>query len=159
MKRTLKIRHYGRYVDDFLLMHEDRSVLEASIPTIRDFLRDVLRLQLHPKKIMLRSVRDGFPFLGGYVKPYRTYLGNRTKGNFSERAAHWNALAGKEGLPESLRPAFLASVNSYLGLFGHFDAFRIRKKYATERISPETRKGFRIGKRFLKLSLPKGQGK
>lgn len=93
MKRTLKIRHYGRYVDDFLLMHEDRSVLEASIPTIRDFLRDVLRLQLHPKKIMLRSVRDGFPFLGGYVKPYRTYLGNRTKGNFSERAAHWNALA------------------------------------------------------------------
>lgn len=144
-------------MDDFLLMHENRSVLEASIPKIRDFLRDVLRLQLHPNKIMLRTVRDGFPFLGGYVKPYRTYLGNRTKGNFSERAAQWNALAGKGGLPDSLRPAFLASVNSYLGLLGHFDAFRIRKKYATERISPETRKGFRIGRRFLKLSLPKGK--
>lgn len=139
-------------------MHEDRTTLEAAIPRIRDFLRDELKLELHPKKILLRPVRDGFPFLGGYVKPNRTYVGNRTKGNFSEAVAKWNRLARPEGLPESDRPAFLASVNSYLGLLGHFDAYRLKKKFVRERLGANARKGFRTHPKFEKIAKSERPG-
>jgi len=55
MKRELKMRHYGRYVDDFFIVHEDRAYLKSLIPVIRDFLREELHLTLHPRKIHLQS--------------------------------------------------------------------------------------------------------
>lgn len=71
-KWTLGIRRYCRYVDDFLLFHEDPAYLRSLVPVIRDFLSEKLRLTLHPDKVLLREIGDGFPFLGGYVKPHRT---------------------------------------------------------------------------------------
>jgi hypothetical protein len=76
---TLGCRHYGRYVDDFFIVHTDREFLKSLIPRIRDFLASDAELQLHPKKIYLQQVCHGIPFLGAYLKPYRTYVGNRTK--------------------------------------------------------------------------------
>lgn len=63
VKRNLQIRHYGRYVDDFVLIHSDREFLVSCVPKIRTFLSDELGLALHPDKIVLRNVREGFSFL------------------------------------------------------------------------------------------------
>lgn len=40
IKKQLKIRYYGRYVDDFILFHEDGEYLKSVIPMIREFLCD-----------------------------------------------------------------------------------------------------------------------
>ena len=69
MKRELKVRHYGRYVDDFYIVHEDAGYLKSLIPVIRDFLREELHLTLHPRKIHLQRADRGVLFVGGYVKP------------------------------------------------------------------------------------------
>ncbi|HBB27568.1 TPA: hypothetical protein DCZ36_03685 [Candidatus Gracilibacteria bacterium] len=159
IKKTLKIQNYGRYVDDFVLLHPSRELLESSIPKIEDFLTQKLYLTLHPDKITLRPTRDGFSFLGAYLKPYRTYIGNRTKGNFLRAIREWNEKIChcernevKRGNPENIRittyprsphrsalrddeTIFLSSVNSYLGILKQFSTYRLRKKMLSQNLS------------------------
>ncbi len=84
VKEKLKVHYYGRYVDDMIFMSPSREHLESLIPEISGFLSDILKLSLHPQKIEFRRVSDGIDFIGGYIKPYRTYIRNRIKGNFHE---------------------------------------------------------------------------
>jgi len=79
IKRELKVKHYGRYVDDFFAIHTSKTILLENIEKIKLRLQQVEKLELHPKKIYLQEIRKGFPFLGVYILPYRRYIGNRIK--------------------------------------------------------------------------------
>lgn len=68
IKKTLKIRYYGRYVDDFILIHQDKEYLKSCLPKIRQYLMENLGLTLHPKKIYLQPIQNGVLFLGTYKK-------------------------------------------------------------------------------------------
>lgn len=74
VKRELKFKHYGRYVDDFYLVSESRDLLLSSIPRIRSFLFRELGLRLHPRKIHLTTISKGVRFLGMVFKPGRIYV-------------------------------------------------------------------------------------
>ncbi len=54
VKHDLRVRYYRRYVDDFILVHEDKMHLKSLIPKIARFLYDELSLDLHPRKIYLQ---------------------------------------------------------------------------------------------------------
>jgi RNA-directed DNA polymerase len=82
VKKELGIRHYGRYVDDFVLIHESKDYLQSVIPKLSDFLLSTLKLTLHPDKIYLQHYSKGVKYLGAVIKPHKTYIANRTKGNF-----------------------------------------------------------------------------
>lgn len=84
MKEKLKLKYYGRYVDDFFIVHQDRKYLKSLVPIINDYLYDTLGARVHPKKVYLQSCVKGVNYLGAYVLPYRAYLSKRTKGNFYE---------------------------------------------------------------------------
>ena len=116
IKHTLKIKYYGRYMDDMIFFHEDRKVLENVIVQVRDFLTQKLWLELHEWKIILNSCEQGILFLWAYIKPWRTYIGNRTKKNMYE------CLAKRD------EEKFEAQMQSYLGLMGHFQTNRLKKK-------------------------------
>jgi retron-type reverse transcriptase len=77
VKRELKIKYYGRYVDDFFLIHPDREYLKNCIIWIREMLSDKLRLELHPKKMYLQHYAKGVKFLGVLIMPWRTYPDRR----------------------------------------------------------------------------------
>ncbi len=129
MKRDLKIRYYGRYVDDFVLVHESREYLEACIPKIARFLRTELDLELHPKKISLQPVRRGVKFLGVFIKPNRRHIGNRTKGNFHACVVNIATGIGSDFRPGKAETAeILSRINSYLGLLAAHDTYKLRKK-------------------------------
>ncbi len=78
-KYELKAKNYIRYADDFVLMSENRDVLLRQLPLIEEFLWDSLKLQLHPKKIELRTVSSGVDFLGWVHFPNHRILRNTTK--------------------------------------------------------------------------------
>ena len=59
VKRDLKIKYYGRYVDDFILIHNDRKYLKSLIKNIREYLQKELKLVLHPHKIYLQHYSKG----------------------------------------------------------------------------------------------------
>ena len=48
VKRVLKMKHYGRYVDDFDIVHRDKDKLKALVPVIRKDLKKEVGLTLHP---------------------------------------------------------------------------------------------------------------
>ena len=82
---TLGCKYYGRYVDDIVIVHPDKEYLKSIIPFIDNYLESELYLKIHPKKIYLQYFGKGVRFLGACIKPYRTYVGSRTKGNFYDR--------------------------------------------------------------------------
>ncbi|MBQ7074979.1 RNA-directed DNA polymerase [bacterium] len=63
VKEELGIKYYGRYVDDFVLIHREKEVLKNLIPQMRNYLQQQLHLTLHPKKIYLQPVQHGVQFL------------------------------------------------------------------------------------------------
>lgn len=128
VKRELGIKHYGRYVDDFFLVHEDKEVLKAAIPEMRKYLWDTLGITLHPKKISLQHYTNGVEFLGAVVKPSRIYIQNRAKRKFAAEVFYWeNNLGDNRAPPDTLR-TMRASINSYLGLMQHFCTLNIKRK-------------------------------
>ena len=85
IKYKLGIKYYGRYVDDFVIVHPNKEYLKSIIPLLSDYLQSHLSLKLHPKKIYLQHYTKGVKFLGVVVKPYRIYIGNQTKGTFYKK--------------------------------------------------------------------------
>lgn len=70
LKHKLRARFYIRYVDDFIIVSKDRAYLATLIEPIENFLKEHLRLDLHPVKRKIFSSRSGFDFLGYFIKPY-----------------------------------------------------------------------------------------
>ena len=117
MKRTLKCRHYGRYVDDAFVVSRDRRWLRSLVPSVRMFLKERLGLELHEGKTQIADVRRGVEFLGAFIKPYRTYMSHASLGRVMESVRTMD-IADKDRV--------WRSVNSFLGIMGHYDSFNVR---------------------------------
>lgn len=121
MKETVGCQFYGRYVDDFVIVHTDRHFLKQLIPKIRYFLQDQLSLTLHPRKMYLQYYTKWIKFLGHFILPYRRYIDKRTIYRSRKRFDHIS--------PTSLW--HISFINSYLWLLKHGKSFYIRKRLAS----------------------------
>ena len=130
MKEVLKLRYYGRYVDDFFVIHENQSYLRSLVPIIRDYLFSTVGAVLHPRKIYSQSCMRGVLFLGAYIAPFRTYLSKRTFFNFKNTMGEIvrQFYDSDKSLSADEYRDVAARINSYLGLGQHFKTFRMRKK-------------------------------
>lgn len=135
IKHDLGIRFYGRYVDDFVLVHPDKEYLKSLIPVLSNFLLSRLKLTLHPKKIYLQHYTKGIKFLGAVIKPHRIYIANRTKGNFYAAIERQNEIARDHKPTKEIRGKFLSSMNSYLGIMKHYKTYQLRKNMIFELLS------------------------
>ena len=64
VKHKLKAKYYIRYVDDFVILHSEKSQLEIWKKQIEEFLNKELRLELHPEKSKIASLSEGINFVG-----------------------------------------------------------------------------------------------
>ena len=123
VKRLLRFLHYGRYVDDSDTICSDRQRLADAIPVMRDFLRDELCLDLHMGKTQIIDVRYGVEFLGAFIKPYRTYICNRSLSRIRQEAADVRHM----GRGQAFR-----TVNSLLGVMSHYSSYNLRQEIFTQ---------------------------
>lgn len=129
IKRDLKIKYYGRYVDDMVIINGDKKYLESLMGLVRDYLLNKFGLKLHPKKIKLTPASGGVLFLGMYLKPTVKLAGNRTKRNFYGLVNKLNhELIKNGGLSGWQIKKFYAIINSYLGFLGQTQSFGLKKK-------------------------------
>jgi RNA-directed DNA polymerase len=63
VKHKLKAQHYIRYVDDFVILHKDKTILEYYEDEIQLFLKSI-KLELHPDKSKIILLSKGVTFLG-----------------------------------------------------------------------------------------------
>lgn len=85
VKHTLKAKYYARYVDDFVLLHQDKLVLEMWHKEIEIFLREKLNLTLNPKRQVIKIISSGIDFLGYIVRPTHILCRRRVVNNLKER--------------------------------------------------------------------------
>jgi len=64
VKHKLKAKYYLRYVDDFIILHRNREQLEGWKRQIDAFLRESLRIELHPDKTKIIPLGAGVQLLG-----------------------------------------------------------------------------------------------
>lgn len=117
VKEKLNIKYYGRYVDDFVLMHTDKEYLKSCIPIIRDYLSDTVHLTLHPNKIYLQPVDRGVHFLWASIYPYCIYRGKRTIHNFKNKLKETNNYPSRE------------SLDSFIWLMMHYNNYKLIRKF------------------------------
>ena len=129
---TLGFPYYGRYVDDFYLVHNDSGLLKYAIGEIRKYLLETRRLKLHPGKIYLQPHTKGVNFLGATLKPFRRYVSKRTKHNFTQSVRNWENLLARETPDKTQLHRLRSTLNSYLGIMKHFRTYNIRKKVLLE---------------------------
>lgn len=103
-KHDLRARHYIRYVDDFLLLHESPQWLRTALTDIEAWLPATLGVRLNPKKTILQPIARGVDFVGQVIKPWHRTTRRRT---FNDAISRIEAAA-----PGDL----YASANSYFGL-------------------------------------------
>lgn len=70
IKEVLKIKYYGRYMDDFYLIHPDKEYLKYCLKEIKRIIGD-LGLELN-KKSSIYPIKNGITFLGFRQKLKKT---------------------------------------------------------------------------------------
>lgn len=113
-KHKLKAKYYIRYADDFVILSENKKELEDLIPVIKDFLREKLKLDLHPDKVYIKTISSGVDFLG-----WIHFTDHRILRGASKRRMIRN-------LHESRSDA---RIQSYQGLLSHGNAYKLSTKY------------------------------
>lgn len=110
IKEDLKHRWYGRYMDDFVIIHPDLEWLKKSKEKISEFLQERLQLQLHPGKSLVKNCCNGIPFVGYRIFNDHTLIRGNTLRRFQKRYANCRRKVrkGKEDLSklDDLRQSF-----------------------------------------------------
>ncbi|URF02829.1 RNA-directed DNA polymerase [Cupriavidus campinensis] len=104
VKHRVGARHYIRYVDDFLLLHESPQWLNAAHAEIDAFLPARLGARLNPAKTILQPVARGIDFVGQVIRPWVRTTRPRTLNVGANRLAQMPAAD------------VYAAANSYFGL-------------------------------------------
>ena len=113
VKRTLKIKFYVRYADDFLFISRDKEHLSKLLPELEKFLEEKLKLTMHPKKIFLKTLASGVDFLG-WVQFHRYRVLRTTTKNRMLKAVKANRSQ--------------STLAAYAALLKHGNSYKIKER-------------------------------
>ncbi len=113
VKRTLKVKYYIRYADDFVIISQDKKYLQNISNKMSEFLENKLKLNMHPDKVFIKTIASGVDFLGWVHFPKHRVLRTATK-----RKMIGNL---RKSQKEKTR-------RSYLGMLKHGNTFKLKQK-------------------------------
>ena len=114
-KHKMKVRYYIRYMDDAILLAQDKKTLHRWKEEIQAFLRDRLKLELN-RKTAIRPVRMGIEFVG--VRVWSTHILLR-KSTTRRLMRETKAIAEKRARGEMSEGDFARRVVSIRGVLDH----------------------------------------
>lgn len=124
MKHKLKASYYIRYADDFVILSPDKQRLEELIPQIALFLKERLKLALHPDKTFIKTLASGVDFLGWAHFSDHRVLRTATK---------------RRMLTRMLEHPTEETVASYLGLLKHGNAHNVQTQFVDKKCLDKNR--------------------
>jgi RNA-directed DNA polymerase len=132
IKHQLKCKHYLRYVDDFVLLHQDPAQLIIWRNQIQYFLSEQLALNLRDQG-KIAPVSNGIDFLGYIIRPDYSLVRKRVVNNLQKKLRLWQAQHIKGSAKAGWRlsctaehfAALAATLASYQGHFKHAKHFRM----------------------------------
>ncbi len=122
VKQELKLKHYVRYTDDFIIISTQKDELEKLLAPIETFLHMHLRLRLHPDKTQIVKYREGVDFLGYVQFPHHRLMREKSRQRMMRKIRHIASLY-QHGAIEGTR--MNATLQSYLGVLKHTYGHRL----------------------------------
>ena len=139
-KHTLKIHYYIRYMDDIVILAEDKETLHRWKAAIEAFLHSKLALDLNDKTA-IRPVRMGVEFVGVRIWNTRMKLRKSTVGRIKREVKKISARYAEGRISKQSFDRRIASIR---GLLDHTDTARLRMRlnsiYSTEMEKAKKRK-------------------
>lgn len=124
VKHRLKAKYYIRYVDDFIILHKDKSVLCDYKDKIEKYLK-FLKLELHPEKSEIHALRNGITFLGYRIFYHYRLLRKRNIRYFKRRLSEKLELYRSEIIREKELDGF---INGWMGYSSFANTHNSNKK-------------------------------
>jgi len=123
-KRELRIKYYMRYMDDIVILSDDKKTLHCWRQDIEIFLNEQLRLNLN-NKTCIRPITLGIDFLGYKVWPTHIKLRKSSARKMKRRLKVIQKLyaCGEMDFEKAN-----ATVQSYLGIMKHCNSLRLKNK-------------------------------
>jgi len=90
VKHKLKAKYYVRYVDDFVILHSSKNQLKKWKKEVQYFLKEDLKLELHPDKSKIISLSKGIDFLGFRIFYYHKLLRKRNIRSMKKKVELFN---------------------------------------------------------------------
>ncbi len=127
-KHTLKAKYYLRYVDDFVILHTDKAVLERWQHEIDTFLRNNLKVDLHPDKSRIVPLKNGITLLG-----FRIFHGYRLlkKSNARRIWKRLDKFKQKHKAGDLEKEKISQSLDGWLAYAGFANTYNLRMKVAS----------------------------
>lgn len=113
VKHKLKAKYYIRYADDFVFLSDNQDWIYETIPKIKSFLQNKLKLSLHKNKLFVDTFSSGMDFLGWIHFENHRVLRKTTKNKALSRLRE-----------NPVNP----TLQSYLGLFSHGNTYELQKQ-------------------------------
>ena len=124
LKHQLKIKHYVRYVDDFIILAKNKKTLRQLAEKIRTFLYNELYLTLHPKKRRIFPSHLGIDFLGYLI--FRDHIRLRASNVkvFRKKLIKFKKLYSTGKISQQ---KIQKSITSWIAHAEHADTYNLRK--------------------------------
>lgn len=108
--------HYLRYCDDFIIVSNDETYLRYLVGVIGRFLKEHLKLELHPRKVVIKKLNQGVDFVGYVLFEHHILLRTQTKKRLKKRLKekYRDYRQGKISAA-----SFDQTLQSYLGILSH----------------------------------------
>jgi hypothetical protein len=125
VKHILKAKYYIRYVDDFIILHEDENQLKIWKEQINLFLREKLKLELHNGKSKIIILDRGITFLGFRIFPKYLLLKKANLNKFRNKVKELKILYKENKIA---REKIVDCLEGWLEYSRHADTFKYRKE-------------------------------
>lgn len=134
VKHTLKVRFYIRYVDDMVLLSDNKDALIKWRQDIETFLAEKLLLRLHQKRRKLQPISNGIDFLGYIIRHDHILVRRRVINNLKSRLRHFARPSPTN--PISAANALQDCVQSYFAHFKWANTYRLTQNLKKKWIIP-----------------------
>ncbi len=125
VKQNLRVKYYLRYVDDFVILHHDKIILEEYKQSISGYLENSLSLRLHPTKSRISSLFRGITFLGFRIFYWHKLLRKSNVNKYLRRLEGYKELYKQDLLNYD---SIYNSFQGWQGYVGHGDTYKLITK-------------------------------
>lgn len=130
LKEDLHLKYVVNYMDDFIIIHEDKKYLNYCLKKIEEYLINNLKLELNITKTKINGVKNGIDFLGYrfIIKDNKIIMKLRTrvKNNFKRKIKNLILLVNNNYIDEK---AFYKWLSSYNGLLKYGSCKKLYHTY------------------------------
>ena len=126
IKEVKGVKHYFRYMDDIVILHESKEYLHQLHKEIDEYFRKELKLTIKENWQVFPTFKRGIDYVGYRSFLEFTLLRKSTCKGFKRKMVSINK---KRLNGEPLTYSEWCSINSYKGWLIHYDGYRLSEKY------------------------------